>query len=143
MIQQHCFEKIWIDSKQSELRLRDPGLLEKCIYALQLLGLLADKLTAFAPNTVGVRLTPDSNMQVIKQVVDVGELFTKTADLTLIRQAYAVICDAEIGYRGGAFTSDQSLRITRYPRLNRLKATNPEAFFYWHKVDTLLRQPPA
>jgi len=37
----------------------------------------------------------------------------------------------------------QSLRITRYPRLNRLKATNPEAFFYWHKVDTLLRQPPA
>ncbi|MEI6644649.1 MAG: nucleotidyl transferase AbiEii/AbiGii toxin family protein [bacterium] len=356
MIQQHCFEKTWIDSKQSELRLRDPGLLEKCIYALQLLGLLAesgipfvfkggtsmvllmaslrrlsididivsespeavdiaylrklfknsrfvrieendrgdhrlphrrhfkffynsvcssidnyvmldvlqernlypatrrcairasfieterdvavtlptvdallaDKLTAFAPNTVGVRLTPDSNMQVIKQVVDVGELFTKTADLTLIRRAYAVICAAEIGYRGGAFTSDQalndtiqtalqiseirlrpqdqttalidaarkrlenhligpaldiddlkvaaaraagiaaliqtpnsplslddfrynparvmelqSLRITRYPRLNRLKATNPEAFFYWHKVDTLLRQPPA
>jgi len=42
MIQQHCFEKTWIDSKQSELRLRDPGLLEKCIYALQLLGLLAE-----------------------------------------------------------------------------------------------------
>lgn len=188
--------------------------------------LLADKLTAFAPNTVGVKLTDDSNMQVIKQVVDVGELFTQAADLALIRETYAVICDAEIGYRGGMITRNQALddtienarliselglkgalldlkcqlfqsglrkmaghliggsfnmeklkvaaaraaciaalirnpaspltlddlqydpaqasglaalTINRFPRINRLKATNPEAFFYWHKVDTLLR----
>ena len=189
--------------------------------------LLADKLTAFAPNTVGVRLTAESNMQVIKQVVDVGELFTQAADLTLIRQTYAAMFEAENGYRGGAFTLNQALddtigtalhiaeirlrpqdpvtalidaarkrlenhligpaldmdnlkiaaarvaclaalirnpaspltldnlrydparvaelaalTINRFPRLNRLKATNPEAFFYWHKVDTLPRHSP-
>jgi hypothetical protein len=357
MIRSSCFEREWIDAKQTELRLRDPGLLEKCVYALQLLGilaesnipfvfkggtsmvlllerlrrlsididivseageaadlvhlqrlvqksrfvrveedvrgdhrlphrrhfkffynsayskidnyvmldvlqernlypvtrrlpvraafieterevevtlptidaLLADKLTAFAPNTVGVRLTPDSNMQVIKQVVDVGELFSQATDLALIRQTYAAICTAEIGYRDGAITQAaaledtitsarqiseirlrgvpqdettalidagmarmgnhllgafsmdnlksaaaraagiaalirnpaspltlddirfdparvaeiQDVQISLSQPLNRLKATNPEAFFYWHKVDTLLIQPPA
>jgi len=350
MIQQRCFDREWIEAQQAELGLREPGLLEKCIHALQLLGLLAesglpfvfkggtsmvllldrlrrlsididiateaaeaadlaylqrlaqdsrfvrveeddrgnhrlphrrhfkffynsvcssidnyvmldvlqeqnlypvtrripirasfieteravevtlptvdallaDKLTAFAPNTVGVRLTPDSNMQVIKQVVDVGELFTQAADLPLIRQTYAAICAAEIGYRDGALTQAAALddtietarqiseirlrgvpqdattalidagmvrmgnhllgpfsmddlktaaaraagiaalirnpaspltlndlrydptqaaelaalTINRFPRLNLLKAINPEAFFYWHKVDT-------
>ncbi|MFZ4779290.1 MAG: nucleotidyl transferase AbiEii/AbiGii toxin family protein [Terrimicrobiaceae bacterium] len=356
MIQTHCFDRIWIDAKQAELRLRDPGLLEKCIHALQLLGLLADsgipfvfkggtsmvlllerlrrlsididivsespesvdlaflrrlaqdsrfvlvdeddrgdhrlprrrhfkffynsvyssidnyvmldvlqernlypvtrripiraafietmreievslptvdalladKLTAFAPNTVGVRLTAESNMQVIKQVVDVGDLFERAADLPLIRQTYAAMFEAENGYRGGAFTLNQALDDTiktalhiseirlrpqdpttalidaarkrlenhligpaldmdnlkiaaaraaciaalirnpaspltldeiRYDparvaelrqvqiglsqRLNRLSQANPEAFFYWHKVDTLLNENSA
>ncbi len=188
--------------------------------------LLADKLTAFAPNTVGVRLTADSNMQVIKQVVDVGELFVQASDLALIREAYATICDAEIGYRGGVDTRTQALddtienarliselglkgasqnpkcqlfskglgkmkghliggpfnienlkvaaarsatiaalirnpaspftlaevrydparvaelrqaKISLSQPLNRLRQANPEAFFYWHKVDALLK----
>lgn len=190
--------------------------------------LLADKLTAFAPNTVGVRLTAENNMQVIKQVVDVGELFTQATDLTLIRRTYAAICAAEIGYRGGGLTQamalddtietarrisvirlrgapqdeatplidagmkrmgnhllgsfamddlktaaaraaclaalirnpdspltlndlrydpSQALELTpltiaRFPLLNRLKVTNPEAFFYWHKVDAFPSTPP-
>ena len=188
--------------------------------------LLADKLTAFAPNTVGVKLSDRSNMQVIKQVVDIGELFAQASDLPVIRKTYAAICAAEIGYRGGAVTRMQALddtietarmiseiRLkgvkpdTRHPLfdrglnklqghligeafnidslkiaaaraacvaalirnsdthvsladmrydsvhianlkavgiqfskpLNRLLQVNPEAFFYWHKVDTLLR----
>jgi len=192
--------------------------------------LLADKLTAFAPDTVGVKLTDRSKMQVIKQVVDVGELFAQASDLALIRETYAVICEAEIGYRGGTITRTQALddtieharliseigllgasldpkcqlfdrgltkmaghligepfkmenlkvaaaraasiaalirnpdspltlddirfdparvaelqevQISLSQPLNRLKATNPEAFFYWHKVDMLLRQPIA
>jgi len=35
-------------------------------------GLLGDKLTAFAPNTVGIAFSEDSAMQVIKQLFDVG-----------------------------------------------------------------------
>ena len=358
MIQQRCFDRTWISAQKDELRLRDPGMLEKCIHALQLLGLLADsgipfvfkggtsmvlllerlrrlsididivseppkavaltflqsliqnsrfvhleeddrgdhrlphrrhfkffyksvcssfstyvmldvlqernlypatcripirapfieteraldvtlptidalladKLTAFAPGTVGVKLTAESNMQVIKQVVDVGELFTQVTELPLIRKTYVAICAAEIGYRGGGITQTAALddtiktarqiseirlrgapqneaaklidaarqrlenhligpaldmenlkvaaaraaclaalirypdspltlnalrydparvselaplKITRFPSLDRLKATNPEAFFYWHKVDTLLSAPPA
>jgi hypothetical protein len=63
--------------------------------------LLADKLTAFAPSTVGVKLTDDSNMQVIKQLSDVAVLFQYATDITQIRDTFARICDAEIGYRGG------------------------------------------
>jgi hypothetical protein len=188
--------------------------------------LLADKLTAFAPNTVGVRLTTNSNMQVVKQIVDVGKLFERATDLTVIRKTYAAICDAEIGYRDKAYTRNQALEDTietacqiscirlrgasqdqtttlidaglkgignhlfgtfrmddlkvaaaraaciaalirhpessltiddlRYdpnrageliplsinyaPRLNHLKKINPEAFFYWQKVDMLLNE---
>ncbi len=42
MIEQDCFGKTWIDSKREELRVADPGLLEKCIHALQLLGYLQE-----------------------------------------------------------------------------------------------------
>ena len=43
MIQEQCFTKEWIDGKRNDLRVTDPGLLEKCIYALQLLGQLSEE----------------------------------------------------------------------------------------------------
>ena len=42
MIEHDCFGKSWIDDKRQELRVADPGLLEKCIHALQLLGHLQE-----------------------------------------------------------------------------------------------------
>ena len=38
MIEHDCFTKSWIDDKRQELRVMDPGLLEKGIHALELLG---------------------------------------------------------------------------------------------------------
>jgi hypothetical protein len=74
--------------------------------------LLADKLTAFAPVTVGVPLNANTSMQVVKQVVDIGTLFEQASDLALIREAYAALFAAENGYRGGGFAMDQALDDT-------------------------------
>lgn len=72
-------------------------------------GLLGDKLTAFAPNTVGVRLHKDSAMQVIKQLFDVAELFDAAANLEEVDRSYSVLFQAENAYRDGKFTREQAL----------------------------------
>ncbi|MEI8366136.1 MAG: nucleotidyl transferase AbiEii/AbiGii toxin family protein [Parachlamydiaceae bacterium] len=74
--------------------------------------LLGDKLTAFAPNTIGVRYEQKAGMQIIKQLFDVGELFTVAEDMHQVRHAYEVISAAEIGYRKNAYTRDQALADT-------------------------------
>ncbi len=241
MIHEQCFTKEWIDGKRKDLRVTDPGLLEKCIHALQLLGRLSeeggfdfvfkggtslilllanlrrlsididivstaapaeykpvcerigrtspfirfeednrgadrlpkrrhfkffynsiysqredyvlldiieeenhfpetqvlpirtpfieverdvkvrvptidcmtgDKLTAFAPNTVGVPLKPNSSMQVAKQVFDVGELFNVVENLEMVKRTHAAIFAAENGYRDFQFSLDQALDDT-------------------------------
>lgn len=241
MIQEQCFTKEWIDGKRKHLRVTDPGLLEKCIYALQLLGQLSeknrvdfvfkggtslilllanirrlsididivstatpagyepvlesigrtppfiryeeddrgnnrlpkrrhfkffynsiysqresyilldileeenhfpetrplpvhtpfievereievrvptvdcmtgDKLTAFAPNTVGVPLNPRYSMQVAKQVFDIGELFNVVENLEMVKKTHAAIFAAENGYRGSQFSLEQALDDT-------------------------------
>ena len=74
--------------------------------------LLGDKLTAFAPHTIGVRYDPQASMQIIKQLFDVGELFAATQDIAMVARAYEAIADAEIGYRGNAYTREQALDDT-------------------------------
>jgi predicted nucleotidyltransferase component of viral defense system len=73
-------------------------------------GLLGDKLTAFAPNTVGVPCT--DAMQVMKQVFDVAALFDATTDFEAVARAYEAIFNAENSYRGGNFTIQAALTDT-------------------------------
>lgn len=79
--------------------------------------LVADKLTAFAPKTIGVPLVPASGrpadtMQIIKQLFDVGELFNIAEDLSAVRRAYHRVFALENEYRGNKFTSKQALDDT-------------------------------
>ena len=41
-----CFTKEWIDERHEALQVRDPGLLEKCIYTMELLGNLLEMARA-------------------------------------------------------------------------------------------------
>ena len=43
MIVGHCYTREWISEKRDALRVADPGPLEKCIHALQLLGHLSEE----------------------------------------------------------------------------------------------------
>lgn len=72
-------------------------------------GLLGDKLTAFAPNTVGVPLRRESAMQVVKQLFDVAELFDAASDLEEVEKSYTTLFEAENRYRGSKFTKEQAL----------------------------------
>ena len=74
--------------------------------------LAADKLTAFAPATVGIPLTDQFSMQVAKQVFDIGELFNAVENLQTVKEAYNAIFTAENGYRGNKFTLEQALQDT-------------------------------
>ncbi|GHU61979.1 hypothetical protein AGMMS49983_02640 [Clostridia bacterium] len=80
-------------------------------------GLLADKLTAFAPKTIGVPLTADppkrpKRVEAIKQMYDVGNLFDHSSDISAIRQTYTVVCDKEIANRGLNITYEDVLDDT-------------------------------
>ncbi|MBI3098233.1 MAG: nucleotidyl transferase AbiEii/AbiGii toxin family protein [Planctomycetes bacterium] len=74
--------------------------------------LLGDKLTAFAPNTVGIPCMEDSAMQVMKQIFDVGALFDAAGNFASVAAAYEAVFQAENGYREGRFTREQALSDT-------------------------------
>jgi len=65
--------------------------------------LLGDKLTAFAPNTLGVPYVTHSGrsmtMQVVKQLFDVGVLFDVAQDFDAVRTAFAASYELEKTYR--------------------------------------------
>ena len=74
--------------------------------------LLGDKLTAFAPNTIGVPYRRLLSMQIIKQLFDIGELFAVVEDMGLVVRSYEAIARAEIGYRENKFTYLESIEDT-------------------------------
>ena len=79
--------------------------------------LLADKLTAFAPRTTGVPFAPNNGkpadtMQIVKQLFDVGELFSLAKDLAAVRRVYQKVYAQENVYRGGGFAPADALEDT-------------------------------
>jgi hypothetical protein len=64
-----------------------------------------DKLTAFAPKTIGIRysfLTEkgiDKSTEIIKQLFDIGQLFDKIQDSPSVMQSFQQIAEAELTYR--------------------------------------------
>jgi len=79
-------------------------------------GLLGDKLTAFAPHTIGVPFkTAKGNsmtMQVVKQLYDVGELFDIASHFENIHTAFDATFEKENTYRDSNFTKEQVLQDT-------------------------------
>ncbi len=78
-------------------------------------GIIGDKLTAFAPNTVGIPYQVNDqvkSMQIIKQLFDLGELFSFASNLQEITASYQAFLAAENGYRKKNYTADQTLDDT-------------------------------
>ena len=64
--------------------------------------ILGDKLTAFAPNTSGIpyfKNGQNRNLEIIKQLYDVGRLFDASTDLDCVKTAYGRIIPVEMSYR--------------------------------------------
>ena len=63
--------------------------------------LLADKMTAFAPRTIGVpymKVNNSCGMEIIKQLYDIGHLFDKADDMPAITSTYRRIAEKELLY---------------------------------------------
>lgn len=64
--------------------------------------LLADKLTAFAPNTSGIPYAKSGQsqaMEIIKQLYDIGNLFEDIADLNIVHKTFYNFALTELKYR--------------------------------------------
>ena len=75
-------------------------------------GLLGDKLTAFAPQTIGILYRDDRAADILKQLFDVGILFDVATDLPAVAAAYEAVHANQCRYRGRPYTLDQTLDDT-------------------------------
>ena len=69
--------------------------------------LLADKLTAFAPRTIGVPFRKgdsECGMEIMKQLYDIGVLFDKADNMMSISAVYRKIAEQETRYRDKRFS---------------------------------------
>ena len=60
---------------------------------------IADKLTAFAPRTIGIPFGKNKSMEIIKQLYDLDSLFTKIDNLSEIDKVYRRVAQSEASYR--------------------------------------------
>lgn len=74
--------------------------------------MIGDKLTAFAPRTIGVPLQTERSMQIVKQLFDLGELFLLAVDIAEISASYNIFAQMENSYRKTNFTRQDTLRDT-------------------------------
>ncbi|WP_299255237.1 nucleotidyl transferase AbiEii/AbiGii toxin family protein [uncultured Cytophaga sp.] len=58
-----------------------------------------DKLTAYAPNTVGVPYQVGKEKEIIKQLFDISTLFELIDDIELVKQSFGLTAVEEIKYR--------------------------------------------
>ena len=74
--------------------------------------ILGDKLTAFAPHTTGIPLNVKKDMEVMKQMYDVGTLLDEFTDFDLVYDTYCKVAAEEISYRGNDITVGDAIKDT-------------------------------
>ena len=63
-------------------------------------GLLGDKLTAFAPHTTGILYGAGKELEIAKQLFDIGILFDAAIDVNLVSQAFENVAATQLAHRG-------------------------------------------
>lgn len=61
--------------------------------------LLGDKLTAFAPNSTGILYNSNKELEIIKQLFDIGVLFDEVVDINLVAETFHTVASKELAYR--------------------------------------------
>lgn len=62
-------------------------------------GITGDKLTAFAPNTTGILYGKNKELEIIKQLFDLGNLFDAVKNLEELLESFTIFAQQEIEYR--------------------------------------------
>ncbi len=74
--------------------------------------LLGDKLTAFAPRTIGILHHELRRTDIVKQLFDVAALFDAATDLSVVAEVYAAIHSRQLVYRQASYTLEETLNDT-------------------------------
>ena len=92
--------------------------------------ILADKLTAFAPNTSGIPYYKNGDpkfVEIVKQLYDVGRLFDSMTDIEMVKKVFFRIVSIELAYKhlpGDHAPVFQDIRDTALCLATRGKAGN-------------------
>lgn len=87
--------------------------------------IVGDKLTAFAPNTTGILFGSGKELEIIKQLYDLGILFDKIEDVETIYKSFHIFAKQEIEYRKLNITPNDILDdIFQTARLISLRERN-------------------
>lgn len=73
--------------------------------------MLGDKLTAFAPHTIGIPMG-DKDMEIMKQFFDIQTLIDAFSDFDCVKSTYDTVSKREIFYRGLDISPDEALLDT-------------------------------
>lgn len=68
-----------------------------------------DKLTAFAPNTTGVPYNKEKELEIVKQLFDLGRLFHEIKSMEIVAAAFDDTVEKEIAYREATCTREEVL----------------------------------
>ena len=74
--------------------------------------LLGDKLTAFAPTTIGILHHERRRTDIAKQLFDVATLFDAASNLNVAAEVYSAIHAKQLKYRQANFTIEETLNDT-------------------------------
>ena len=77
--------------------------------------MLGDKLTAFAPKTIGILYTRPNqirskHVEIIKQLYDVAKLFDNMVDLNLVKETYIKVANVQIKNRNLSLNYEDTLK---------------------------------
>ena len=68
-----------------------------------------DKMTAFAPNTTGILYNKGKELEIVKQMYDLGRLFHEVKNIVIVRDAFDQTVNKEILYRGNTHSRENVL----------------------------------
>jgi hypothetical protein len=76
-------------------------------------GLAGDKLTAFAPRTLGIPFGAGKSMEIVKQLFDLGALFERIDNLALVSETYTRVWAQQSSFLGYTGSPIETLDDTR------------------------------
>ena len=92
-----------------------------------------DKLTAFAPNTTGIEYGAGKELEIVKQLFDVGNLFEKVNSVEMVAKSFNTFVKEEIGYRALSIESSEVLNdIIETAKVIALRDRNRDEPFKSH-----------
>lgn len=95
---------------QSELLITKEPIIEIVTPSINLF--MGDKLTAFAPNTIGIRFGVSKEMEIIKQIFDLNFIFDNITNLQSVLSNYKILSEKQINYRSLKIEPKDTLQDT-------------------------------
>ena len=93
-----------------------------------------DKLTAFAPTTTGILYGKGKELEIIKQLFDLGHLFDEVQDMHVVAASFGAFVKQEIAYRGLTIGAEailmDSIGTARIISLRERNRMEPEKSYF-------------